>query len=53
MRHAIVIPLLSAAVALLSACGQMGPLYMPPPEQAQPAVTAEPDHSEQDSSGAP
>lgn len=53
MRNAIAIPLLTAALALLAACGQMGPLYMPPPEPAQPAETAEQDSSEQDSSGAP
>lgn len=44
---------LSLAAALLTACGQAGDLYLPPPkpkpstpEKAQPAVVASPDEDE-------
>lgn len=53
MRHTFAISLLSAALVLLGACGQMGPLYMPPPEEAPQAEPAAPDESEQASTSAP
>jgi predicted small lipoprotein YifL len=33
MRNAIIAPLLAVVFATLWGCGQMGPLYMPPPEE--------------------
>lgn len=53
MRHNIAISLLTAAVALLGACGQMGPLYMPPPEKAEQAKPVVPANSEQPPASAP
>ena len=45
MRHAITALLIAIAFATLNGCGQMGPLYMPPPEetaQDKPATPAAP-----------
>ena len=45
MPHSITVLLIAVAFATLTGCGQMGPLYMPPPEDVsrdKPAEQAEP-----------
>jgi len=45
MPYSITALLIAVAFATLTGCGQMGPLYMPPPEEAsqdKPATQAEP-----------
>jgi len=43
MRHTPAAFILAVSLALLGGCGQMGPLYMPPPETTQDTAAEQAD----------